>query len=893
MKTVSHHFGAVFFLACILAPQVGWAGTPQDNGREPDSRQTSVPPESEADSEPPEASPNSEIPEEIEVMESSSRRNENVPVYQIDTNVIKELNQRLGVSYEIVPEATADKSFFAAEFGRSPRGDVIINKLSSQSSWHGELFELHQNSSMNARTFFQFGPVQPARENRYGARLGGPLGSFADVMGGFSQEKIRGMVNGNVPLAGERTPLTTDPQLRPIVERFLAAFPNELPNRTDIDERALNTNAPQRIDSTSADLRLDKELGDRNQLTLFHEMGRTRIDAFQLVAGQNPDTEIHTHHSRVALYREMSVNQFIELGFTFQRTKSVLKSPPEAVGPRVRFARQIAELGPSGQFPVNRAANTFSWGGVMTQLMGSGDHTLTWGGTLIRTQLNGIESNDLRGRFNFSNTSATSNTPARTAIENFLYGVPARYDVTLGDVHRGYRNWHGDLFFGHRWRVTPQLQLYYGLRYGLETTPIEVNALDILPYGCDCNNVSPRLSLAYDFGKGWVTRASYNLGYGPIRPVTYQQIRNNLPLVQRFVLQDPDLANPLKDIDPNNPGARVSPVRISPDLVSPYSHQYNLTLEKRLSRRYLMRLGYLGSRTLKLHHPFITNRADLVPGIPTTRATVDERRPDQRFSDILTIVNGGIGYLDAFQVNFEAPYRNGLSWKAVYTFSKALDTGSDYAATAATRDLIFGRGQNQHQILEDLKGPSNFHSPHAFLLNYSYDFPRPVSAAHWSRLLLNGWQVSGTALLKMGTPFNMFVGSDSPGFGNVDGGTSDRPSILDPSILGMSISHPDTAPDILRKDRFDFIQPGESRGNIGRNAFRKAPIRNFNLALSKEWQGDGLDEWTLLLRAEAYNLTNTPQFDEPNRNLTAEAFGTITNALNDGRVFQLGLQLIF
>ena len=145
----------------------------------------------------------------------------------------------------------------------------------------------------------------------------------------------------------------------------------------------------------------------------------------------------------------------------------------------------------------------------------------------------------------------------------------------------------------------------------------------------------------------------------------------------------------------------------------------------------------------------------------------------------------------------------------------------------------------------------------------------------------------------MGTPFNMFVGSDSPGFGNVDGGTSDRPSILDPSILGMSISHPDTAPDILRKDRFDFIQPGESRGNIGRNAFRKAPIRNFNLALSKEWQGDSLDEWTLLLRAEAYNLTNTPQFDEPNRNLTAEAFGTITNALNDGRVFQLGLQLIF
>jgi hypothetical protein len=41
----------------------------------------------------------------------------------------------------------------------------------------------------------------------------------------------------------------TDPGIRRIVERFLAAYPNELPNRTDIDPRALNTNAPQLINT--------------------------------------------------------------------------------------------------------------------------------------------------------------------------------------------------------------------------------------------------------------------------------------------------------------------------------------------------------------------------------------------------------------------------------------------------------------------------------------------------------------------------------------------------------------------------------------------------------------------------------------------------------------------
>ena len=47
-----------------------------------------------------------------------------------------------------------------------------------------------------------------------------------------------------------------------------------------------------------------------------------------------------------------------------------------------------------------------------------------------------------------------------------------------------------------------------------------------------------------------------------------------------------------------------------------------------------------------------------------------------------------------------------------------------------------------------------------------------------------------------------------------------------------------------------------------------------------------------MMRWEAYNLTNTPQFDEPQRNLSAPAFGKITNALNDGRVFQVGLRLV-
>ena len=116
------------------------------------------------------------------------------------------------------------------------------------------------NSVFSARSFFQVGDVQPANENRYGFRFTAPLWTGARISLNGTQQKIRGQVNGNVlvPLPEERTPLTNDPELRRIVQGLIDSFPDEVPNRTDIDQRALNTNAPQRIDTDTAGIRLDQ-----------------------------------------------------------------------------------------------------------------------------------------------------------------------------------------------------------------------------------------------------------------------------------------------------------------------------------------------------------------------------------------------------------------------------------------------------------------------------------------------------------------------------------------------------------------------------------------------------------------------------------------------------------
>ncbi len=818
---------------------------------------------------------------------SAAQRNENKAVFQIDNDALKEANIRLGDRVTIIPEPPAELNHYAAEHGQQPVEALILRAVSAQPSWHGELFWWHQNSVLNARTFFQVGGVKPSRRNGYGGRFTSGLGRLGYLTLNASQTKIRGMVNGNVlvPLASERTPLAQDPRVRAVVSKFLAAFPDELPNRTDFDPRALNTNSPQRIDSVQADVRLDHDISDAGRLSLFQGLSRQRILAFQLVAGQNPDTEIHSHRSRISYRHAISSSTEAAFGMTFNRVVSVLKPEPNAVGPRVRFGFQIEELGPGSSFPIDRAQNTFRWGGQLSRQSG-GRHALTLGGDLYRFQLNGIETNNQRGYLQFTNNFG------RSAIENFRLGIPSSYEVTVGGLARGFRNWMGNVYIADRWRLHPRLQMYFGLRYSLETRPVEVNGMDVIPYRCDCNNFSPRFSLALDPGAGWIMRASYTVSFSQIPPVTYQQIRNNPPHVRYIQVQNPDLLDPLKGIDLDNPNSRYSPLVLSPDLVAPYVHQYNFRLEKKLLDRYQVRLGYVGSRTIKTINSFIMNRAEPVPGIPLTTQTVNERRPDARFSDIYTIVNAGIAYLDAAQASIDVPLSRGFTGGASYTFGKAIDQGADYSSTAANNDLTTSRSQWQYDSFGDKKSLSIFDSTHALQVYYSYDLPLVASAQHWTAHVFNGWQLSGATLLKSGTPFTVYIGSDAPGFGNVDGGPSDRPNILDPSILGKTISDPNTSAQILSRARFAYIVPGEHRGSIGRNPFRKCGIANFNAALTKQWRWAGRREWTAQLRAEAYNLTNEAQFDEAQRNFSSPSFGRITNTLNDGRVMQFSLRFI-
>lgn len=815
-----------------------------------------------------------------------SRRNENVQFNLVDNNALKELNVRLGTTATIQREFSPASSYFGSEFGQPPRGGISA-PAAIRPGMHGRVYESHQNSVFSARSFFQVGEVKPARENDYGFNFTAPLWKNARLLIEASQQKIRGVVNGNVlvPRPDERTPLATDPAVRALVARFLAAYPNELPNRTDINPRALNTNAPQSIDNNQASLRLDQDLTSKDQLALQYNFTSQSLDAFQFVAGQNPDTDTKSHLARIAWTRTWSPGTITSFSATYDRLTSLLVPEENAVGPYVTTAG-LTGLGPGGMIPIDRAQNQIRFGGLVQSVRGA--HNWSAGVGFTRRQVNGSETDVHRGFFSFSNDFG------RDGITNLRLGLPSMHIRSIGNIHRGFRLWEAQIFAGDKWQVRPWLTLQYGLRWQPVSKPVEVNGLNDFPQDNDLNNVSPNLGFAVRLpGKSGIFRGAYTTQYGEIFFVTFQQIRFSPPGNLKIVVNAPDLIDPLGSVDSGGqrPIARPTVYALDPELATPYSHQYNLSWEPDWNSNIRLQFGYVGSRSMKLLTLWYQNRAHPVPGIPQITATINERRANNDFSDIRTVVNSSRGYFDAGRISVIIPNWHGISLDASYWLSKALDLGSDYTNTANENDSRISRSQYEYEIFRDMKGPSSFDQKHAFLLrtNYLIGVPNMFRSARWAPSILGGWNFSTVVLLKSGIPFNITSGSDGPGFGNVDGNGGDRPNLLDPSILGRTIADPDTSQLRLPRSAFSYISPTDARGNLGRNVFRKGPIRNVNAAVSRSWSI--VRDARITFRAESINLFNTPQFAEPGAELANPNFGQITNTLNDGRTFRFLLQV--
>ena len=141
------------------------------------------------------------------------------------------LGGNLGV--DAIQEFSVLTTNYSAEYGKTSGGVVNAITRSGTNQFHGSAYEFLRNSSLDARNFFDLGPVPPFRRNQFGGGAGGPIRKDRTfIFGDFEairQSKGIDQVS-TVPSPAARTGVlsTGNVVVDPAVQKFLGLYP--LPN---------------------------------------------------------------------------------------------------------------------------------------------------------------------------------------------------------------------------------------------------------------------------------------------------------------------------------------------------------------------------------------------------------------------------------------------------------------------------------------------------------------------------------------------------------------------------------------------------------------------------------------------------------------------------------------
>jgi hypothetical protein len=220
-------------------------------------------------------------------------------------------------------------------------------------------------------------------------------------------------------------------------------------------------------------------------------------------------------------------------------------------------------------------------------------------------------------------------------------------------------------------------------------------------------------------------------------------------------------------------------------------------------------------------------------------------------------------------------FGNGLMLKGSYTWSKAMNMTDDDGWAGLTFNYLPHFDRNM--------ALAGYDTPHMFNMGFVYELPagkgKKFATQGLANAIIGGWQTNGVFSAFSGRPFTVAA----------DGGGLNAP--------GNTQTADQVKPDVQKigsldefYDRSAFRGVTEARfGNTGRNILRGPGAVNFDLSLFRNFPIT--ERFTLQFRAESFNLTNTPHFENPGTNVNAASFMRITSAVADQRTFRFGLRM--
>jgi hypothetical protein len=728
------------------------------------------------------------------------------------------------------------------------------------------------------------------------------------------------------------------------------------------------SNPVWRNDQNSFDIRGDHQVTSKNSLSLtfsFNNVHALAPDPFPgnasggyfsghitNLARSAGITDVHTFSSSKINEFKIGYSRYVVQAiqnFAGQDVASQYGIPgifdpnnPMATGglPLIQFSN-LGALGSTDWFPEFLNENNYQYMDAFTYVRGR--HSFKVGADVRRRQHGFFQTQNSRGDLYFNGvfTSDLYTGGGGSALAEFLMGYP---DGAYRDGQKA--------SFGMRWtefstylmddfKVNGKVTLNLGVRYDLFTPQVEqqnrlanfdfATGLFVAPQmssvsrtgnvKTDYNNFAPRIGFAWT---PWNEKTVVRGGFGIFYDVQADQ-------------NDAELAyNPTGMMFSENytPAATATPtLRVSTGYPAPvystvsnpagrasaaffnnrttYIEEWNLNIERALSKSMALQVAYVGTRGVKL--AFLSNRNQPTqpldsnfktcptptdPSCATLAPTNFGRLYYGTVPDvgaIRTLANGAWSVSHGLQVKLEKRFSANWSMLNSYTWQHSIgQTEEDeYYEPQNTYNLAAERGN----LAPDFR--------HQFSSAWSYVLPIGPKQKFWNgsgpaRWLTEGWQLNGIISMHSGEAFTPLLSWDPT---NTGSGAPRPDQIGNPYDFSNATSAgcPENKQTILcwynpAAFALPQIVPGQSSahqfGNARRGTLRGPAIYNVDASLFKNF--NLTETWKLQFRAEAFNLFNTPEFGLPYAAVDNPGLsGMISSTVHASRELQFALKLSF
>ena len=675
-------------------------------------------------------------------------------------------------------------------------------------------------------------------------------------------------------------------------------------------------------------------------------------------------------------------------------------TPDDTTGPPVLFFDSSAlTLGFSPQGPSNLLQNAFVYSDTVSWTHGR--HTFKFGGGFSAYQTNIIFDFFVDGSFDFVGAGGIG---TGNDFADFLTGQPIDYfQAPKAATNARTKFTYG--FAQDEWRVNKKLTLTLGLRYEYSTPKLDTHGdtFNVIPgrqstvfpnapvglvfpgdQGAprgvnfpDKNNWAPRIGFAWDpIGNGKTSiRGGFGVFYDILKAEDNFQDNGQPPFFSSaFLFYDPLTGNPSADVpnlaDPFTTAVNAIPNPFpskpvdhninfadagllpfgqtaifldNPHLRTPYTYQYNLSIQRELSAGTSIEVGYIGSSSHGLTslvdaNPFILGTTDrvlnLTPGnsscVDSSGFSTSNVDPNAvcSFSNLETFENISKASYNALEVSLRRQLANTKYVGRVY-----FTLGYTYAHTIDNTSGFRNRNSSVPSYQPGLfRASSDFDLRHRIVFSGGWDLPFDRMWGSGPKRLTQGWSLFPIVSWRTGYPLDVFSSIDTAG-GFTNEGTSGAGdpanvfanlagsiSTFDPhrgQTLTGELSGQNTGNFYFNPASFTTAQVGSSSdpcptpsptcfpsslqvalnpalgtyGSLPRNFFRGPSQTNVDMSFSKT-TALFRERVKLEIRGDFFNIFNHTEFNNPVTNISSAQFGQVIGTAAP-RIIQLAARFSF